>query len=230
MGAQISVTDISPKKYRVLQAYLTLQPAPLSTDLFLRTQVAPSAQAILTAGDPVKNARAILRNALPVDNKPIRKVARELESISEALRIPGSKAFGPVARSVRSAEGTFTNQLATITKAFAADKKQDGLESVEQLKLAFKTLDAAVEAKDKSDIFAAQQVCLQYVGQIQEAMVTGFPFEVCSEGAMGSMPPGCCPESIQNCNGGKASDTELQMVCRCQKSTPGTHSCSAELL
>lgn len=154
--------------------------APAKTDSRLRLQVAPSAQAILTAGDPIKNARAILRNALPVDNKPIRKVARELESISEALRIPGSKAFGPVSRSVRSAESTLGNQLATITKAFADDKRQDGLEGIEQLKLAFKTLDAAVDAKDKSDIFAAQQVCLQYVGQIQEAMVKGFPFEVCS--------------------------------------------------
>ena len=71
-----------------------------------------------------------------------------------------------------------SNQMGTITKAFADDKKQDGLEGIEQLKAAFKTLDAAVEAKDKSDIFAAQQVCLQYVGQIQEAMVKGFPFEV----------------------------------------------------
>lgn len=126
----------------------------------------------------MKNARAILRTALPVDNKPIRKIARELESISEALRIPGSKAFGPVARSVRSAESTLANQLATITKAFADDKKQSGLEAIEELKSAFKTLDGAVESKDKSDIFAAQQVCLQCVGQIQEAMVKGFPFEV----------------------------------------------------
>lgn len=144
----------------------------------LNVQVAPTAQAILTAGDPVKNARAILRNALPVDNKPIRKIARELESISEALRIPGSKAFGPVARAVRSAEGTLGNQLATITKAFADDKKQAGLAGIEGLKGALKTLDTAVESKDKSDIFAAQQVCLQYVGEIQEAMVKGFPFEV----------------------------------------------------
>lgn len=30
------------------------------------------AEARLTAGDPIKNASAILRNALPIDNKPIR--------------------------------------------------------------------------------------------------------------------------------------------------------------
>lgn len=37
-------------------------------------QLMAPAQAGLIAGDPVKNARALLRNALPVDNKPVRKM------------------------------------------------------------------------------------------------------------------------------------------------------------
>jgi hypothetical protein len=37
-------------------------------------QPTPPAHALLTAGDPIKNASAILRYALPIDNKPIRKV------------------------------------------------------------------------------------------------------------------------------------------------------------
>jgi hypothetical protein len=37
-------------------------------------QPTPPAHALLTAGDPIKNAQAILRYALPIDNKPIRKV------------------------------------------------------------------------------------------------------------------------------------------------------------
>lgn len=38
-------------------------------------QVTPApADAILVASDPVKNAAAILRNALPIDNKPIRQI------------------------------------------------------------------------------------------------------------------------------------------------------------
>lgn len=58
----------------------------------------PPAHALLTAGDPIKNAQAILRYALPISNKPIRQAQRELESISEALRIPGSKSLGPISR------------------------------------------------------------------------------------------------------------------------------------
>jgi hypothetical protein len=120
-------------------------------------QPTPPAHALLTAGDPIKNAQAILRYALPINNKPIRYVQvcvgvlalcfeagvcacvltagaacarvspqcraantqrlklrtpasapvapvcphttqRELELIAEALRIPGSKSLGPVAK------------------------------------------------------------------------------------------------------------------------------------
>ncbi len=34
----------------------------------------PRADAMLTAGDPVKNARALLRYALPVENKSVRTI------------------------------------------------------------------------------------------------------------------------------------------------------------
>ncbi len=37
-------------------------------------QLAPMAEARLTAGDPVKNARAILRYALPIENTSARRV------------------------------------------------------------------------------------------------------------------------------------------------------------
>lgn len=40
----------------------------------LASQIVPPAHALLTAGDPIKNAQAILRLALPIDNKPIRDV------------------------------------------------------------------------------------------------------------------------------------------------------------
>ena len=128
----------------------------------------------------MKNARAILRNALPVDNKPIRKVAQELESITESLRIPGKGAYGPVSRAVNSASKTFTSQQASIVKAFADDKKASGTAAIASLTTAFKDLEQAASAKgDKGDIFEYQQECLRYVGQIQEAMVKKFPFEVC---------------------------------------------------
>lgn len=35
------------------------------------------------------NPKALLRYALPIDNKPIRSIQRELEAISAELRVPG---------------------------------------------------------------------------------------------------------------------------------------------
>ncbi len=51
-----------------------------------------AAYAGLPGADPVKDGRILLRNALPINGKnPIRVVQRELESINEALRVPGVK-------------------------------------------------------------------------------------------------------------------------------------------
>lgn len=136
------------------------------------------ADAILTAGDPVKNARAILRNALPIDNKPIRKIQSELESINEALRIPGSKSLNPIARSVRTAENTLDREEKSIVSALADDKKKDGLQAIQELKAAFKLFDDVLEQKDKQEVPIAQQRCLRQVGDIEEAMVKKFPFQV----------------------------------------------------
>jgi hypothetical protein len=40
-------------------------------------------------GGAVTNAKALLRYSLPIDSKPIRQIQRELEAVSEDLRIPG---------------------------------------------------------------------------------------------------------------------------------------------
>ena len=47
----------------------------------------------------------------------------ELEAISEQLRIPGSKALGPVMGSVRKSHSILKNDQAKIVRDFAPDKK-----------------------------------------------------------------------------------------------------------
>lgn len=42
-------------------------------------------------GGAVTNAKALLRYSLPVDNKPIRQIQRDLEAISDDLRVPGGR-------------------------------------------------------------------------------------------------------------------------------------------
>jgi cyclophilin family peptidyl-prolyl cis-trans isomerase len=141
----------------------------------------PPAHALLTAGDPIKNASAILRYALPIDNKPIRKVQRELELIAEALRIPGNKSLGPVARAVRTSQSTLEKERNAIINDFASDKKADGLAALERLDAGLAEFQALIDAKDKQAVPIKQREVLEYVGQVEAAMVKGFPFEVPKE-------------------------------------------------
>ncbi|GFR40727.1 hypothetical protein Agub_g1336 [Astrephomene gubernaculifera] len=138
----------------------------------------PAAHAILVASDPIKNAQAILRYALPIENKPIRQIQKELEGISEALKVPGSKSLGPVSRAVRAAQDVLSRQRDAIVKDFAPDKKAAGLASIERLQAGLNEFQAIVEAKDKQAVPDKQRQVLSYVGDIEEAMVKGFPFQV----------------------------------------------------
>ena len=53
---------------------------------------------VLIAGQPVKEPYALLRYALPIQNKAIRDIQFPLELITEDLRVPGLKALDSVER------------------------------------------------------------------------------------------------------------------------------------
>ncbi|KAK9828041.1 hypothetical protein WJX81_004327 [Elliptochloris bilobata] len=156
-------------------AAVTLVSAPLS---FAPQELMPRAEALLTAGDPVKNARALLRYALPIENKSVRTIQTELEGISEQLRIPGSKALGPVSKAVRKAHSVLANDRTKIIAAFAPDKKDKGLAAMARLDKSLDEFVVLLDEKDKQEVPIKQQEALGYVGAVEEAMVKGFPYEV----------------------------------------------------
>lgn len=141
----------------------------------------PPAEAGLVAGDPIKNARAILRYALPIDNKEIRQVQKGLEDISEGLRVPGNKAFQPVVQSTRASASALDRGKDKIIKSLAPNKKAEGVENIEKLAGSYSELYDAIASKDKDAVAIKQQELLGYVGAIEEAMVKEFPFQVPSE-------------------------------------------------
>lgn len=61
------------------------------------------------------------------------------------------------------------------------DVQDDGLKAIANLEEALKACDKVVESADKQAIPSVQQNALTYVGQIEEAMMKGFPFEVPSQ-------------------------------------------------
>ena len=143
--------------------------------------ITPQAQAGMLSADPVKNANALLRYALPINNKPIRVIQRSLEQISEDLRIPGSKTLGNVSKRVRKASSVLEKESKTIIADFAPDRKADGMAAIEKLRTGLGEFQVLIDAEDKQIVPIKQQELLFYVGRIEESMVNGFPFEVPKE-------------------------------------------------
>ncbi|DBA94987.1 TPA: Peptidyl-prolyl cis-trans isomerase, chloroplastic [Trebouxia sp. C0004] len=172
LGATLRTCALGLAAAATLCLPMSMMPSPMM----------PSAEAkALLDREPVKNARALLRYALPINDKYVRQMQRELEGISEALRIPGNKSLGPVARAFRKTESVLGNNKQAIIADFADDKKDDGLRAIANLEEALKVCDKVVESSDKQAIPSVQQNALTYVGQIEEAMMKGFPFEVPSQ-------------------------------------------------
>lgn len=127
--------------------------------------------------NPSSNARAILRDALPVENQGIREVQKALEEINEDLRIPGVNVSG-VQRATKKASKALTKNKSSIISSI---KDENGVSEVDKLEQGLSDLKEIADNQDKQQIPVKQQELLDYVGNIEEAMVNGFPFDVPQE-------------------------------------------------
>ena len=75
--------------------------------------------------------------------------------------------------------------------------QDDGLKAIANLEEALKSCDKVVEGADKQAIPSVQQNALTYVGQIEEAMMKGFPFEVPSQyDSLPQLKASLCPVRV----------------------------------
>ena len=124
-----------------------------------------------------QNARALLRNSLPIKNKQIRVAQAALESISDDLRVPGVR-FSGVESSVRRALDVVVRDSAALLKDIPAKNAEAGAAAIAGLKQTLQDFQVVVANKDKQEVPLKQQEALNYVSAIEEAMVDGFPFAV----------------------------------------------------
>eukprot|EP01018_Ginkgo_biloba_P013627 Gb_08385 [translate_table: standard] len=136
---------------------------------------------VLISGPPVKDPKALLRYALPIDNKPMREVQKSLEDITENLKVPGLKALDPVERNVRQAARVLNQNKPAILAGIAESKKEHGQEFLDKLTVGLQEFQKIVEARDRDGVAPKQQELLDLVGGVEEDMVDGFPFEVPEE-------------------------------------------------
>lgn len=127
--------------------------------------------------NPSTNARSILRNALPIDNKPIREVQANLEQINEDLRIPGVN-IGGVQKACNKSMKVMAKNRRAIEDAIVDENVRP---EVDKLDSGLQELKSIADNNDKQRIPVKQQELLAYVGDIEEGMVKEFPFTVPQE-------------------------------------------------
>ncbi|KAL8471369.1 hypothetical protein ACS0TY_028864 [Phlomoides rotata] len=145
--------------------------------------IAPSLPnvSVLISGPPIKDPGALLRYALPIDNKAIREVQKPLEDITDSLKIAGVKALDSVERNVRQASRTLKQGRTLIVQGLAKSKVDDGIELLNKLESGLDELQKIVEDKNRDAVASKQKELLNYVGGVEEDMIDSFPYEVPEE-------------------------------------------------
>ncbi|MGL4884298.1 MAG: peptidylprolyl isomerase, partial [Waterburya sp.] len=157
----------------VLTTVLTLI---IFTSNFLGWQL--SAVAGLAQGDAVTDPQAILRYALPIDNDSVRKLQKSLEDISNQLR---GKRWKNISRDLKEANYILTARREQLLATVPDERKSQAESIINQLITGTEKLNTIVETKDREATSEARQEALELVGDLEQLMVVGFPFEVPQE-------------------------------------------------
>jgi cyclophilin family peptidyl-prolyl cis-trans isomerase len=129
----------------------------------------------MPAGNAITDGRALLRFALPIDNQTVRDLQISLEDIGNHIR---SKRWGPISSDVSKASRILNLRESDILESIPSAQKPQAEALVAQAKEGVAQLEKAVEAKDRDKVIDLKATILGSVGEIEELMVTKFPFEV----------------------------------------------------
>lgn len=164
-------------KYRLKKTFTVL----LLVTIFIATSTAywtPDGRAALPAGNAITDGKALLRYSLPIDNKPVRELQRSLEDISNQLR--ANKRWRAVINDLKKAN-RILGDPGKILASVPGDRQEQASAIIAELQNGIGILQKVAEAKDKDQTRAERSKLLDKVGELEELMVTGFPFEVPTE-------------------------------------------------
>jgi len=137
-----------------------------------------SSYAGLPAGNAITDGKALLRYALPIDNKPVRQIQKSLEDISNQLR--ANKRWGAVKSDIKKASKILDNP-APILAGVPDERKAIAEQWIAELKTKVASLQEFAEAKDKNNVRTLRGEALDLVGELELAMVKEFPYEIPTE-------------------------------------------------
>ena len=138
----------------------------------------PPSNAGLPSGNAITEGKALLRYALPIDNKPVRRLQASLEDISTQLR--ANRRWGAISSDLKTAS-RILDQPNQILASVPEERQPQAEAWIAELKSGVDSLQEAVANRDKEQILAGRNKLLDVVTLLEESMVTEFPFEIPAE-------------------------------------------------
>lgn len=132
----------------------------------------------LPAGNAITDGKALLRYALPIDNKAVRDLQGDLEDISNQMR--ANRRWNAVSKDVSKALRVL-NKSAKILEGVPEPRQAQAETLIAKLKEGVSGLQDTVSTRDKAKILQERSQLLNFVGELEELMVDKFPFEVPQE-------------------------------------------------
>lgn len=138
----------------------------------------PYASAVLAQGDAVTDPKAILRYSLPIDNKPVRKLQKSLEDISNQLR---AKRWRNIGRDISDTSFVLSAKREQLLASVPEQRQPEAESLIDRLTTGTQELKEIVDNKDREATYIKRSELLEYVTDLEELMVVGYPFEVPEE-------------------------------------------------
>ena len=137
------------------------------------------ALAALPPGNAVKDPYALLRNALPMEQKELREIQHKLEDTSDLVR--GSR-WPSVSKAVSASQFRVSNRKNQILESIPSEQKEQAEQILTKLKTSLITLNELSSAKNKPDFIDERRNSLKLIGKL-EALVLGddFPYSIPTE-------------------------------------------------
>lgn len=135
--------------------------------------------AALPAGNAITDGKALLRYSLPIDNPTVRELQASLEDIAAQLR--ANRRWGAISGDLKKANKIVKDRSAKLLATVPEERKSQATALIDQIQAGIETLQPAVEAKEKNQIWEDRAKLLRLVGQLEDLMAVGFPFEVPAE-------------------------------------------------
>ncbi|KGG13367.1 MULTISPECIES: peptidylprolyl isomerase [Prochlorococcus] len=132
--------------------------------------------AALPKGNRISDPYAILRNALPINQKDLREIQRTLEETSDLVR--GGR-WPAISKAASRSQFLLNNRKNQILQSVPSSKKQTAENVLLSLKENLESLNVQASEKNKAEFINLRRQSLEQIGELESLLLPGeFPYEI----------------------------------------------------